>query len=257
MRPGKGCKNCRERHLKCVVRDGQSSCTRCAESDRKCNFEPRFRFKRVSHVDTASAGNRSRTSLSYKDDQTWVQTQNPVSFVLEDGSGVDGDATELDVLDVEDDANDFTQYSANLASQDGGPHSSEALAGATFDYGNHPRDTSDEKPWQSPYVLQRSHGAAFAVDLSSPASIAELAKRHDDASYGGHSAAAPETPFAGSGSAVTSPADSLPTPGAAGGVPPIPKPSRREAFLLQHFVEKLAPWVLINAITSLLLADSN
>ncbi|KAF2721433.1 hypothetical protein K431DRAFT_268484 [Polychaeton citri CBS 116435] len=85
MRIGKGCQSCRIRHLKCVINEGQSRCGRCAEADRECNFDGKFRFKQVSHVDTTSQGIRSRTRLTHNEDQDWVTTEQPVSFVLEDG----------------------------------------------------------------------------------------------------------------------------------------------------------------------------
>ena len=69
-----------------------------------------------------------------------------------------------------------------------------------------------------------------------PATIEELTQRYEVGIFG-HTAT-PTTPLVGTSSHATSPA-SLPTPGAN----PFPQLSRREAFLLQHFIHRIAPWV--------------
>lgn len=109
MRASKGCKSCRTRHTKCVTKEGQSSCTRCQESKRKCIFDPIWRFRQVEHVDTASQGVRSRTDLVYDTAQPWVSTQEIVAFVSEDGIGNEGESIGA-VETRHDPANDTIQY---------------------------------------------------------------------------------------------------------------------------------------------------
>ena len=100
-------------------------------------------------------------------------------------------------------------------------------------------DRPDEQLWE-PTIDQDSRGVgAPAGDFSSPASISELTRRHDSISHGHLVWPTFSTPLVGGGGVVTSPAGSLPTPETV----PLPKPSRREAFLLHHFVRKIAPWV--------------
>ena len=76
---------------------------------------------------------------------------------------------------------------------------------------------------------------AYAADFSSPASIVELQKRHEDG-LGVLTPSAVSYPFGITGEA--SPA-SLPTPGAISQ----PSLSRREAYLIQHFINKIGPWM--------------
>lgn len=95
-------------------------------------------------------------------------------------------------------------------------------------------------PWQPRHASRPfNRSSILAIDFSSPASLAELAQRHEEITFATPVNPLPETPRDTSHSTVTSPAASLPTPGSV----PRLKLSRREAFLLHHFVQKIAPWV--------------
>lgn len=247
MRPGTGCQSCRARHLKCVLPAPlATTCTRCAETGRACEFRPRYRFRGVDHVDTASQGLRSRTELRYHSDQPWVATAGPVSFVLEDGIGgesgvaadrddgdergrqVDGGGEEAGPVDamVDDEAtlnageNWTEQELMSLVASDG---SDEPVAPPALDASLHPS-----------YQYTSPPTASFMT----PASVPELTRRYVFGVTG--SVATPYTPLdRETGSIAASPA-TLPAPGS---VPAPLKLSRREAFLMQHYIHKIAPWV--------------
>ena len=240
MRPGKGCESCRERHLKCVITDRQSACTRCAEVGRDCNFSPRFKFRRVSHVDTASQGVRSRTTLEYEDNQTWVSTGKPIGFILEDGSGLEHDATDSYTSHI-DELGDNGALNASYEDQNS-LSVDDVLPNAIRDGGSLQQSNTiqqEERGWlanQTPRSDIRT--ARQEVDVSSPASIVDLTRRYEDnpnLSQGFTSGAQ----LATGNSPALSPATSLLTPG---GLPSL-NLSRREAFLVHHFVHKIAPWV--------------
>ncbi|KAK3709107.1 hypothetical protein LTR37_011086 [Vermiconidia calcicola] len=206
--------------LKCVIKSGEKSCTRCGESNRKCTFDPKFRFRQVSYVDTSSSGSRSRTDLSYDQDQPWVSTLNPLNFVLEDGTGLEYGTTDIDGMDALDDyalplnndlfdeldRTDAIERITGVVNRD--TLRDEDAAGPSLEL-----EASRDQVWQrAPVQPVEVQAASLGVDLSSPASIEELTKRQRTG---------------------------LPIP--AG--PSSPKLSRREAFLLHHFTEKLAPWL--------------
>lgn len=234
--------------LKCVIKGGEKSCTRCGESNRKCTFEPRFRFRQVSYVDTSSSGSRSRTNLSYDQDQPWVSTLNPLNFVLEDGTGLEYGTTDIDGMDdLEDyalplnndlfdelDRTDAIERITGVVNRD--TLQNEDAAGPTLEL-----EASRDQVWQgTPVPPVENQAASLGVDLSSPASIEELTKRHEQGMYGSQiGGISIESPLVAGNDAEISPVASLPIP--AG--PSSPKLSRREAFLLHHFTEKLAPWL--------------
>lgn len=164
-----------------------------------------------------------------------------VSFVLEDGSGLEGGNEDLSG------ANNFENYDA--------PPEVER---STVERGNSTHDISSYRNAHEPSVLQNieqlsttefeqnkdfavhpsNPGTGLVADISSPASIAELTRRHDEQIHGRvFSILSVRTP--GSTGTAGSPEGSLPTPGG----PNVPRLSRREAFLIQHYVQKLAPWV--------------
>lgn len=159
-----------------------------------------------------------------------------VGFVLEDGSGLEDEAGDVHI-DIPMD---------NYSPDNGSKGKDELRASDDVMVYSLPADTSfqepqidpnDEQAWP-PSVEPGSHAHGIStIDFSSPASISDLTKRHENASHG-HL----EWPSFGlvGGGAETSPAGSLQTPS---DTLPLPKPSRREAFLLHHFVRKLAPWV--------------
>lgn len=76
----KGCKNCRRRHIKCSVPNGSSSCEKCSELGRPCEWEPPFRFKEVDHVFHHEGSSRSRFSFTWDKHQVWM---NPPSLRMQ------------------------------------------------------------------------------------------------------------------------------------------------------------------------------
>ncbi|KAL2012349.1 hypothetical protein VTN00DRAFT_5067 [Thermoascus crustaceus] len=83
MRIGRGCRNCRYRHTKCVIRDGAQGCTRCVKVGRQCDLEPRFSFKNVHHIYQSTGAGRLKFDFSWDDQQVWVKVSAPLNFVLE------------------------------------------------------------------------------------------------------------------------------------------------------------------------------
>jgi hypothetical protein len=204
------------------------------EADRKCKFLPKYRIQLVSHVDTASQGVRSRTYLLFDDDQEWVKT-NVAGFVLEDGSGAEYDAG--DNVD-EQRMTDVNGHNTHVdLPADFGDLSSPAMPRSAYGQSNVGPTVINacETEWGLP-----GHTGELnyeAPSFSTPATIGELSRRYEGGIF--EYPTTPITPLAGSSSNATSPAGSLPTPGAH----QRPQLSRREAFLLHHFVHKIAPWV--------------
>ena len=164
-----------------------------------------------------------------------------MSFVLEDGSGAEYEGTNLDLEDV---VEREKEYPASIPEDD---EDFQAPVG-TFDYfaheddarqGDHAAESADHIARNQDMPWPCSQGAALGIDFSSPASIAELTQRDESISYANPLAPLPGAPFGTSNSTATSPATSLPTPRTV----PRLKFSRREAFLLHHFVQKIATWV--------------
>ncbi|KAJ5176968.1 uncharacterized protein N7482_002845 [Penicillium canariense] len=81
MRVTKGCARCRHRHVRCVVPDGASSCSRCSRLGRSCELEPRFQFKPVRHIYQQCESAPTRSDLVWDEQQVWVGVSRPVTFV--------------------------------------------------------------------------------------------------------------------------------------------------------------------------------
>lgn len=155
--------------------------------------------------------------------------------MLEDGSGVEYDATDvierqqsLTLNETLRDESIHQEYDLDLSRNKADREIHDIPT---------PRQTQTEAinqydQWNVTHASQYE-AAAFAT----PASIGELTRRYEEGIFAFPTT--PITPLAVGGSNVTSPAASLPTPGAN----PRPKLSRREAFLMHHFVHKIAPWV--------------
>lgn len=77
MRAGKGCARCRNRHIRCVIPSGASSCTPCSRLGRNCQFNPRFQFKSVNHIYQKGNGTSARYDLVWDEDQVWVDLSQP------------------------------------------------------------------------------------------------------------------------------------------------------------------------------------
>lgn len=75
-----GCRNCRRRHSKCVVLEGTSACTKCAEIGRPCQFAPRYRFRLVRHIYQKEGDARSRFILAWDRGQPWVEVSKPCTY---------------------------------------------------------------------------------------------------------------------------------------------------------------------------------
>ena len=232
-RPGESCTRCRERHFKCVIEPGQRVCKKCRSADKKCQIPERVRFKHVAYVDNPSRGSSTRTYLDYAHDQEWVTSKEPLQFVLEDGLA-DSDliAHKSDAAFLEDhkvssgnesrrDANFEGCGREHLTIENSGPHvDQDSLAPASS--------------WQT-LATVRHDDVVARLDIWSPSSIVELSRRYEGVPDGPFTVSQLATP----GKDATSPAVSLPTPG----VSPLPALSHREAFLLHHYVQKIAPWV--------------
>ncbi|KAF7194924.1 Transcription activator AMTR1 [Pseudocercospora fuligena] len=259
MRPGKGCESCRERHLKCVTEAGSKTCTRCLEADRECLFGPKFRFKQVAYVDAGSNGGRKQ-ELTYEKNQVWVNTRKHFSFILEDGSGLEYGIPEDYSVQAKP-ANeppqtnpsvvvDLSRRSAPINGMLAGEQSPQALTDSLWRPQRLPSvsesickpftsvDTprSADAPGSSTGTPHPQIAITAPPDFASPASIDELTRRHEDNAY---PVSTPSSvPFPVGSTDGKSPA-SLPTPGS------IPKPnlSRREAYLVQHFINKIGPWM--------------
>ncbi|KAF2159839.1 hypothetical protein M409DRAFT_70737 [Zasmidium cellare ATCC 36951] len=214
MRPGKGCASCRDRHLKCVTESGNTSCTRCLEAERQCTFGPKYLFRQVSHVDGPGQGVKGRQELSYGRDQVWVSTRKHCKR----GAPISGLLSPIVPSEVPRSSGAATIESLLR---------SDTLSGA--------QNVLNSTQHRVARPQTASHGPVH--DFSSPASIEELTKRHED----GLNATSPSfcTPFPVGSTDGQSPTQSLPTPSA------IPKPnlSRREAYLVQHFINKIGPWM--------------
>lgn len=245
MRPGTGCQSCRSRHLKCVVAPNSAICTRCFEAGRTCEFLPRYRFRQVSHVDTASQGLRSRTELQYQSDQPWVETANPVSFVLEDGSGTEYSAEGFEGMEVDEGQRVGEDRDAGgiLRADDKATLNGAENAMEADDIDRFQRTMSglpEPSGWAPTEVPDIRHHSPGLRSYMTPASVPELTRRYVFGVTTG-SVGTPFTPLGqGGGSNAASPATSLPTPGS---LPSRLKLSRREAFLMHHFINKIAPWV--------------
>ena len=89
---------------------------------------------------------------------------------------------------------------------------------------------------QSPAQLRQ--GSTITADHLSPASITELTRRYEEDGRWAPIWSAGSVSYIAE-STVASPAVSLPTPGSI----PLASLTCREAFLLQHFARKIAPWI--------------
>ncbi|KAM0719132.1 hypothetical protein Q7P37_005037 [Cladosporium fusiforme] len=267
MRNGKGCQSCRSRHVKCVTEPGSPICTRCKEGDRSCVFDSKFRFREVRHVDTASQGVRSRTHLIYEDDQLWVPTREAVGFVLEDGAGAEYGTA--DFIEQEDRLDQRLEVAPEL---DAGivippraqsvpiePHRQErsdptgveshtpavetnlspAIATqspAVISWHQHSDRQSEVGSRLSDAARPHTRASGVAEDYTSPASLSELSRRHESGrrlTWG-----TGEYDFLVGDSIEASPAGHARTPASMATI----DLSHREALLIQHFIQKLAPW---------------
>lgn len=249
---------------------GSSVCTRCKEGDRACVFDSKFRFREVRHVDTASQGVRSRTHLVYEDDQLWVPTKEAVGFVLEDGAGAEyGTADFIERSERPEDGVDASAPQPNTGLmepprarsmpteplQADGAHQAHAadtpvipnahispqvIAQSPALISSHPHSDhlSESGSRLSDAVRPQTRGSTGIEDVTSPASLSELSRRHE----GGRRLTwgTGEYGFLVGDSIQASPAqNTIRTPANTATI----DLSHREALLVQHFIQKLAPWV--------------
>jgi len=245
-------------------------CTRCEEGQRDCIFESRFRFKRVLYVDTSSQGVRSRTHLVYEDDQRWVPTREAVGFILEDGAGAEygtadfierdervtrPDSKEPSIAPVvaqqpnvngrRDSANDLPpmdtdsvvgspQLDSPQPSQPSPPLPRSESRQATQEQ----RQRSEVGTHLSDIAPNPSHISAIVEDYTSPASLADLSRRHE----GGRCLTwgTGEHGFLVASDAQESPSVEMAQIPVSTATTEL---SHREALLMQYFAQKLAPWM--------------
>lgn len=254
-----------------MTEPGAAVCTRCKEADRPCVFDSKFRFREVRHVDTASQGVRSRTHLVYENDQLWVPTREAVGFVLEDGAGAEYGTADFIEQDerVEGDQEARRPSIAGPSIPQRTDPALEHSAPATRRDATHPEETnpameievSPRPIYQSPATVTwrpcfdqhgdtggqlhdtarpQTRASAVTEDHNSPASLSELSRRHE----GGRRLtwSTGEYGFLVGDNIQASPAGNVVrTPGSTVTI----DLSHREALLVQHFIQKLAPWVRI------------
>lgn len=171
-----------------------------------------------------------------------------MSFVLDDGSAVDyGGEHSYEELLVDDTNIDTTNpEDGNSLRSDAFAHLSPSALitspNTIIDQVQLRNQSSASVPvhatvsafvTQSPFSSTRA-GLAPRADHLSPASITELERRYDEDGVFQRT-----SPQSNSDSLGISPAASLPTPGGATRA----QLTLREACLLQHFIEKIAPWI--------------
>lgn len=242
---------------------------RCKEADRQCVFDSKFRFREVRHVDTASQGVRSRTHLVYEDDQLWVPTREAVGFVLEDGAGAEyGTADfieqderpgqslavplELDserlvpppraqsvpVEPLQHETHDLRRIESNLPAPETAPSPAPATQSpAVISWNQHSDRHSEAGSRFSDPTRPRTRASAAVDDYTSPASLSELSRRHESGRQ--LTWATGEHGFLAGDSIHASPVGKVRTPMSTATL----DLSHREALLIQHFIQKLAPWV--------------
>ena len=171
----------------------------------------------------------------HADTDCWI-----VGFVFEDGLGLEYGHPE-DVVNItnlrndgmaqRDDSND-TGYD-RFAPED--PSQLAAQDEILRELFQTPANTGEVAPQTA--INPQYETQALGIDFASPASIFELARRYENRGSINYIISSPLMQV-GAGIAI-SPTNSIQTPGAA----PWAKLSRREAFLVHHFVQKIAPWV--------------
>jgi len=254
-------------------------CTRCEEGERKCIFESRWRFKNVQYVDTSSQGVRSRTNLIYDDDQSWMPTRKAVGFILEDGAGAEYGTDNFIERDERNDkavelceprlpeadlvrpptATVVVPIDSRQTNVDGRSYSTDDTPIMEInDMLDSPTPVPSIGSQQAPQaerqqseagtgrsdmamedvVKDPTHLSTIVEDYTSPASLADLSRRHESGrrlTWG-----TGEYGFLVGSNAQESPAAEQLQP------PTITAPaelSHREALLMQHFAQKLAPWI--------------
>lgn len=269
----KGCQSCRRRHDKCVVRADQSVCDGCIHGDRQCIFDNKYRFKAVYHVDTISQGCKTRTNLVYDTDQPWVPTRRPLDIVLENGV----DTLSLDTTDFlgHDRLDDQGPLPAATLSKD--PKESPFAAHVSAELPPNPGAVSQPGPEDSLSFAKRRpddsdaslpQGSVTTADVYSPSRAPWLDQIGRQSSHfvelaWSQTSASPLTPsssvldqlrpdyYAGEIGALRRQDSNRYTKSPHSTVDSISRKQRtervflsyREAFLVQHFIQKIAPWV--------------
>ena len=223
MRHRKSCNNCRQLHLKCVVEASGTVCQRCLESRWNCHFVSKFRFKQVLSVDSGTHG---QGDLTHDDGQVWVPSTRPVQFVTDQVAGFDADQSPAADSTSELRSTSETYHEVGL----------DSSTSPTATHAAHIRPAQWQSSVQGWEPQQSSVRTSLIPDIASPASISELTRRH-------------ESTFA------TSPAWTNPSPAAEPATvvspglsvqrapPAIHELSHWEALLVQHYVEKITPWI--------------
>lgn len=80
--------------VRCEVRPESFACVRCEKRGQPCVFDSNPRFRKVQHVDSFSKGRRHRSHLVFDDDQPWMPTCSQIEFVHEEGTDIQCATTE-------------------------------------------------------------------------------------------------------------------------------------------------------------------
>lgn len=227
----KGCSNCRRRHSKCVVRPGASVCTRCAESetDKPCSFEPAFRLKHVQHIYDNTGGARSKVSLTYNEHQTWVPISGPLKFFLESADG------DLDFYLPEAPATENNQTRPQSSTSASNREEENALSQPHQHVAFEAPELRSEANFASPVLttppaLSRAHHVRDHSLSSGHRTFPFIGPEHHLDSTLGQTPSTVTSTFTGAESSLSHRLQER-------------RLSRREAFLLRSFIDKLAPWV--------------
>lgn len=228
----------------------------------------------MHYVDTASQGVRSRTNLVYEDDQSWVPTKRALDFILEDGAGAEYGTTDFIERDERRDeaveicdphqleetclvdtprapvmamessqanidvqsftTEDTSTLNSNVFSKS--PESSPPITSSHAPLAQHTNSRSRDA------TRNPAHISAIVEDYISPNSLSDLSRRHDS---GRHLIwGTGENGFLTADSIRHNFATETLTLANKGAINPEPSNlTHREAVLMQHFTQKLAPWM--------------
>lgn len=229
MRAATGCRECRERHLKCVFKDGSEACQQCQAKRRECEKASSIRFRNVIK-------SKKRDLFRYREGQQWIDITGNVKFDAQNGG--EGATRQERLPAFDGDTNGSLHERAVITSpEEAAQQSLHILADAGA-----ARCLAEPKPTAAQNSPDRSTPANLPTYLAShqsPASISE--------GRVGQIVPLP-SPFS------TTPRLSLGSSDV--GSPWIPRSSKlykfspawplhniEEARLLSHYILKLSPWV--------------
>ena len=222
------CAGCRVRHLNC---DAYSVCTQCKKSGRECvRLNVRFRHL-VCPLEKISRADYSKYEFFFDAEQTWVDTNGNIEFVVESDSSAY--ASPMDELGN----NVFVTVGQNVEPRP-----------ALVEQASSPFRFKSTSP--NPTVQ------ASVLDDDPPGYLAALQQRPHDPPGNGLPDHALEIP-AHLLRETSRPGEESPSSTRVyyqERLPPAPEPAwplktLQEGKLLQHFITHLAPWVCTNVLT--------